>query len=179
MSEERKDLWGIQFCSQQGQKWFDRRGVLTTAASLCCPRTGNNVSGTRNVFKPEMHKSQKQENQGRKTRLPRPLSKTIPQTQGFVFLIFCVNSSISQPWVSPSVLPDKPGPARPVCNGSESLCKCIQRIETLVFCWNSALHSISNLPKTICHFPLCSHDSRGKGGTLSLPPACHKHNAEN
>ena len=112
-----KTSWGFNSAASGGKNGLAGGGALTTAASLCCPRTENNVSGAWNVFKP----GNKDRKTQAETRLPRPLSKTVPQIQVFIaaslFYFFFpflshVNSSISQPWVSPSALPDEPVPCR-------------------------------------------------------------------
>lgn len=153
--------WFNSSCSRE-KKRFDRWGFLTAALLWCHPFTDNNVS---NLWKVTRE---------RNTQVARFLHFLLDLFYFFVFSqSFYVNSSILQvyiswaPWQSGSVLSVME--ACPFAAENRDTCHC----------WNCTLHSISNLPKTICHIPRRSHNNRNK---LNYSPvaACHKQqNREN
>lgn len=102
--------------------------VLTIAASSNYPCTENNVSNIWNLFK---HTNHRRWDSSTETFLPSHLQKMSDRFTFLLFLFFLffyVNSFISHR------LPLCYSTSRicPVCNRSVSLCKCKQKMETLV-----------------------------------------------
>lgn len=165
----RKGSQGFNSSCSREKMWFDRWGFLTAASLWCHPFTDNNVSNLWKVTK------ERNTQVARFLQFPH-LELFSTKTIGFFYFLcsqsFYVNSSILQvyiswaPWQSGSVLSVME--ACPFAAENRDTCHC----------WNRALHSISNLPKTICHIPRWSHNNRNK---LNYSPvaACHKQNGEN
>lgn len=85
----------------------------------------------------------------------------------------CQIEGVRFPWLPPCFFTSR---VCPVCR--MEVCPFARAKRNWRHLWNRAPYSISNLPKTICHFPLCLHNNRNKEKD-SLLPACHKQqNAE-